>query len=94
MGKGGTKSWWGRIRGGAGNLLTHTISSAAGTTGAILGVSAIAPGPKPQDFQHANMVAPKFQDTRALINGNFDTGSSMFIVLAVMASMMVLGGIC
>ena len=95
MGKGGGRSWWGRIRSGTGNLLTHTVFSAAGTAGAILGVQAVLPAPSPpQDFKNANMMAPKFQDTRALINGNFDAGSSWMIILAVVASAMTLGLIC
>ena len=84
----------GRFRGATGNLLTHTISSAAGTGGAILGYSAIAPAPpKQQDFNHANMLAPKIQDMRAFINGNFD-GSTTFIMVAIIGSLVVMGVMC
>ena len=96
MGKGGAgRSWWARIRSGTGSLLTNTVSSAAGTAGAVLGIQAVLPAPNPpQDFKNANLMSPKFQDTHALINGNFDAGSSWMVILGVVASTVVLGLAC
>ena len=76
-------------------MLSNTASSAAGTAGAVLGLQAVLPGPSPpQDFKNANLVSPKFQDTHALINGNFDAGSTWMVILVTVGAMGILGLAC
>ena len=81
---------WGRLRGGMGNLFTQTLSSAAGTGGVILGVNALSPNPPAQDFKNANLMAPKIQQSRSFINGNFD-GSTTMILVCIFATFLMIG---
>jgi len=81
---------WGRLRGGMGNLFTQTLSSAAETGGVILGVNTLSPNPPAQDFKNANLMAPKIQQSRSFINGNFD-GSTTMILVAIPGTFMMIG---